>query len=74
MPKRKAIDQPVQRQRTLFQKEELMVEAVYLVLQHNLYKKKASNDMTLIEYAKKLNVEELRQFNSKLKEILSHIK
>lgn len=74
MPKRKAIDQPVQRQRIIFQKEELMVEAVYLVLQHNLYEKTASNDMTLIEYAKKLNVEELRQFNSKLKEILSHIK
>ena len=74
MPKRKATDQPVQRQRIIFQKEELMVEAVYLVLQHNLYENKASNDMTLIEYAKKLNVEELRQFNSKLKEILSHTK
>tara|TARA_B100000902_G_C27263299_1_gene892071 strand:- start:333 stop:554 length:222 start_codon:yes stop_codon:yes gene_type:complete len=73
MPKRKATQQP-RRDRTIYNKDEIMVESVFLILQYNLYRKTASNDMTLIEYAKKLDVEELRQFNSKLKEILSQTK
>ena len=74
MPKRKSTEIHEKIERSMYNKDEIMVETVHLVLTYNLYRKKASNDMTLIEYAKKLNVEELRCFNSKLKDILSHIK
>lgn len=73
MPKRKleATADTTHRIRKAFNKEEMMVEAVDLVLRHNLLTGVASNDTTLIEYANKLNVEELRTFNNKMKQILN---
>ena len=72
MPKRK-LEQlhPIKRRETAFNKEEMMIETVYLILQYNLFKGKASNDTNLIEYANKLDIEELRSFNNKMKEILN---
>ena len=74
MPKRKATEHTEMRDRFIYQKDEMMVETVYMILRYNLYRKTPSNDMSLIDYAKKLNIDELRQFNSKLKEILSNTK
>lgn len=62
---------PENRREKAFNKEEMMIESVHLILQYNLFKGKASNDTTLIEYANKLNVEELRSFNTKMKEKLN---
>lgn len=74
MPKRKWSGNTVVRSRNPLNKEEMMTETVYLVLQYNLYKNLASNDITLVQYAQKLNTEELRHFNNKLKHILSQPK
>ena len=62
---------PENRREKAFNKEEMMIESVHLILQYNLLKGKASNDTTLIQYANKLNVEELRSFNTKMKEKLN---
>ena len=72
MVKRKAEQlNPVNRREKAFNKEEMMIESVYLILQYNLLIGKASNDTKLIEYANKLNEEELRSFNNKMKEKLN---
>lgn len=72
MVKRKAEQlNPSNRREKAFNKEEMMIESVYLILQYNLLIGKPSNDTNLIEYANKLSVEELRSFNNKMKEKLN---
>lgn len=72
MVKRKAEQlNPSNRREKAFNKEEMMIESVYLILQYNLLMGKPSSDTNLIEYANKLSVEELRSFNNKMKEKLN---
>lgn len=76
MPKRKAdqlnIDtKQLNTRSTAFNREEMMIESVFLILKHNLLKGIPSNDTRLVEYANKLEIEELRLFNNKMKEILN---
>ena len=68
MPKRKRkTDDALQPQRvTIYKKEEIMVETVAIVLKYNIYTNRPSNDMTLIEHAKTLNVDQLVALNQSL--------
>ena len=71
MPKRKSTYMDSGRERFIYNKDEMMTETVHLCIQYNLYKGLSSNDLNAINYAKNLNVEQLREFNLKLKNILS---
>lgn len=68
MPKRKRkTDDALQPQRsTIYKKEEIMVETVAIILKYNIYTNRPSNDMTLIEHAKTLNVDQLIALNQSL--------
>lgn len=69
MPKRKRKNEfeEAQNQRSsIYKKEEIMVETVAIILKYNIYTGRASNDMTLIEHAKTLNVDELISLNNNL--------
>ncbi len=68
MSKRKAETlEPEERRKEAFNKEEMLIETVQLVIKYNLMNKIPSNDIELILFAKKLNVDELRTFNNKMK-------
>ncbi len=71
MPKRKCIEIHGGRDREIYNKDEIMTETVHLCIQYNLLKGLESNDMHAIEFAQKLNLEQLIEFNKKIKVILS---
>ena len=68
MSKRKAETlESEDRRKVAFNKEEMLIETVQLVMKYNLMNNIPSNDIELILFAKKLNVDELRTFNNKMK-------